>query len=65
MLLNPSSFKYIKFCRILKSGADMENEQVETVIKDYVNLYYIIDKYDIALYKKIIAGNKDLFSRFR
>ncbi|MGV8979856.1 hypothetical protein [Clostridium sp.] len=44
----------------IKSGADRENEQVETVIKDYVNLYYTIDKYDIALYKKIVAGNKDI-----
>ncbi|MBU3146101.1 hypothetical protein [Clostridium sp. CF012] len=43
----------------IKSGADMENEQVETVIKNYVDLYYEINKYDIALYNKIVAGNKD------
>jgi len=43
----------------IKSGADDENEDVEEAIKYYINLYYQIDKYDIALYKKIVAGNKD------
>ena len=43
----------------IKSGADEENEHVEEAIKYYINLYYQIDKYDIALYKKIVSGNKD------
>ena len=46
-------------CQTIESGAKTENAQVETVIKDYVALYYAIDKADVALYRKIITGNKD------
>lgn len=44
----------------IKSGAEDENNKVETLIKYYINAYCTIDKDDIALYKKIIAGNKDV-----
>lgn len=48
-----------KISKPVKSGADDENEDAEEPIINYIHLYYRISKYDIALYKKIVTGNKD------
>ena len=50
----------IMFSIVACSPNASEDDSAETVITKYVTTYYKITKDDIELYKKIVAGNKDV-----